>query len=137
MLVERDDVALGAVLVLDAEDPLAFGVEQTLLDEFVDATAGGEGGVQGEPGVGPLGSAGALLFHALADATVADVDEAEGELAVIADQAPVDLEGVHLSPLPRLCDTRRWAEAASPPGTRARLQGRFQSRKGESLRLSD
>lgn len=45
-LVERDDVALGDVLVLDTEDPLAFGVEQAQLNEFVDATPGAEGGVQ-------------------------------------------------------------------------------------------
>ena len=61
---------------LAAEDAAALGVEQSLLDQIRAGATGGEGGVEAQPGVGPLHAVGELLVDEGADPPVAGLHEA-------------------------------------------------------------
>ncbi len=85
---------------LGPEDPSTSAVEESGLDQFIDAAARGEAGVQAEPGVRPLSAACALFFYDLGHTLIAGADEALGERLVVGDKSPMHLECVHTPPSP-------------------------------------
>ncbi len=78
-----------------AEDLPAALVQEPLADEVVDRPARLEGGVELHDRVRPEEPLLELALDALADALVADDDEAPRVVGVVVDQALSELEDVH------------------------------------------
>ncbi len=95
-------------LGLDAEDAAALGVQDAPRDQVVDGRARLEGGVELDEGLGPEDAGLELAVDVVAQAGVADLDEAAGVGGVVLNQVVAEVEDVH--------------GAASRSGHRRRLQ---------------
>lgn len=96
MAVEPDRPTSGIVRVLlHPEDPVTLRVENALVGQLGDGSAGGEVGIQRQPGVRPLRSLGQLLLDERPDSRIARLDERRGEGPVVAYELLSYLEDVH------------------------------------------